>query len=470
MPATQEIDGDGKQQGQQVHQVQVQQLQPMHDMSQQRLPPPQLQPSPSQQAAGQQPAREEWSDEATDVVLEVWAQKHIQLNRGKLKKQEWDEVAGRVTQILGGGRNTKSWLQCKNKIDSIKKKYKAVRGQRASGGVRREWRLFEKVEYLLGAMGQGVSSPGGRRVSDGDGGGAGSAIVPPTDGGKQANTMTPGGGSSDGFRHFVNGGDDSNDDDDDEDDEEAQGQQQHHEQGQHGGTMQRGHEKHQNPPSGMPLQVVQQQGHHPQPQGHHHMPALELTPGSAQMAANGGALYHNPSPGMAGMAPAHQPGSQPGVMHMNQHPTSMPCNGDIRGMGGVSSGEKRRREEAAAAGAPAPPGHHGMHHAGAPPGMVPMGGGVPMDPTVFTPFQDLAAAVREFAAVYERVERLKMDRSFELERMRMEFAKEMEVQRMQVQLEVARLGPRAGPGVPGVGAAGVGMGGGPVQPTGHGMQ
>ena len=93
-----------------------------------------------------------------------------------------------------------------------------------------------------------------------------------------------------------------------------------------------------------------------------------------------------------------------------------------------------------------------------------------MDPTVLTPFQDLAAAVREFAAVYERVERLKMDRSFELERMRMEFAKEMEVQRMQVQLEVARLGPRAGPGVPGVGGAGVGVGGGSVQPAAHGMQ
>lgn len=58
---------------------------------------------------------------------------------------------------------------------------------------------------------------------------------------------------------------------------------------------------------------------------------------------------------------------------------------------------------------------------------------MPFDPAaMFSPFQDLAAAVREFASVYERVERLKMERSLELERMRMEFAKEMEVQRMQV--------------------------------------
>ena len=99
--------------------------------------------------------REEWSEQATDAVIDDWGEKHLAINRGKLKKQEWDEVAEKVSTRLGGGKNTKTWLQCKNKIDSIKKKYKIVSLQRASGTQKREWRLYDRVDSLLGgAMGR----------------------------------------------------------------------------------------------------------------------------------------------------------------------------------------------------------------------------------------------------------------------------------------------------------------------------
>ena len=109
--------------------------------------------------------REEWSEEATDAVIEEWGEKHLAINRGKLKKQEWDEVAEKVSNRLGGGKNTKTWLQCKNKIDSIKKKYKIVSLQRASGTQKREWRLYDRVDALLGGA---MARQGMNGESDGE--------------------------------------------------------------------------------------------------------------------------------------------------------------------------------------------------------------------------------------------------------------------------------------------------------------
>eukprot|EP00897_Mesotaenium_endlicherianum_P005113 jgi/Mesen1/462/ME000101S10693 len=112
--------------------------------------------------------REEWSEEATDAVLDIWGEKHLAINRGKLKKHEWDEVAEKVTSRLGAGKHTKTWLQCKNKIDSIKKKYKIVRNQKHTGILKKDWRLYEKVDALLGPWPRlaGNGGPGDGRMDD----------------------------------------------------------------------------------------------------------------------------------------------------------------------------------------------------------------------------------------------------------------------------------------------------------------
>lgn len=94
-------------------------------------------------------SREEWTDEATEVVLEIWGAKHLELDRGKLRKQDWDWVADQLTRRVGTSAGTKTWLQCKNKIDSIKKKYKIVHHQRINGTAKKRWRLFDKVHLLL---------------------------------------------------------------------------------------------------------------------------------------------------------------------------------------------------------------------------------------------------------------------------------------------------------------------------------
>ncbi|CAI5467234.1 unnamed protein product [Closterium sp. Yama58-4] len=50
----------------------------------------------------------------------------------------------------------------------------------------------------------------------------------------------------------------------------------------------------------------------------------------------------------------------------------------------------------------------------------------------------MALAVRQLAAVYEQVERAKLERLLETERMRMELSKDMEAQMMQMRVDMAR--------------------------------
>ncbi|CAA7018480.1 unnamed protein product [Microthlaspi erraticum] len=90
-----------------------------------------------------------WSEEATKVLIEAWGDRFSEPGKGTLKQQHWKEVA----EIVNESRQCKypkTDIQCKNRIDTVKKKYKQEKAKIASGDGPSKWVFFKKLETLIG--------------------------------------------------------------------------------------------------------------------------------------------------------------------------------------------------------------------------------------------------------------------------------------------------------------------------------
>ncbi|KAL1218914.1 Trihelix transcription factor ASIL1 [Cardamine amara subsp. amara] len=97
-----------------------------------------------------------WSEEATKVLIEAWGDRFSEPGKGTLKQQHWKEVA----EIVNKSRQCKypkTDIQCKNRIDTVKKKYKQEKAKIASGDGPSKWIFFKKLESLIG-VGGGTST------------------------------------------------------------------------------------------------------------------------------------------------------------------------------------------------------------------------------------------------------------------------------------------------------------------------
>ncbi|XP_068662101.1 uncharacterized protein [Aristolochia californica] len=107
--------------------------------------------------------REEWSDTAIGCLLDAYTEKYEQLNRGNLRGRDWEEVASIVSDRSDKQKSGKSVEQCKNKVDNLKKRYKAERHRLSNGSLSvSHWPWFKKMEQIVG------SSPSSKVVSDED--------------------------------------------------------------------------------------------------------------------------------------------------------------------------------------------------------------------------------------------------------------------------------------------------------------
>ncbi|CAL1388289.1 unnamed protein product [Linum trigynum] len=101
------------------------------------------------------PIREDcWSEEATATLVEAWGNRYVELNRGNLRQADWKEVAAAVNAIHGLTKKThRTDVQCKNRIDTIKKKYKVEKTRiTASNGVlTSSWPFFDRLDGLIGS-------------------------------------------------------------------------------------------------------------------------------------------------------------------------------------------------------------------------------------------------------------------------------------------------------------------------------
>lgn len=96
--------------------------------------------------------REEWSDSAIACLLDAYTEKYVQLNRGNLRGRDWEDVATVVSERCDKQKSGKSVEQCKNKVDNLKKRYKAERQRLSSGNLSvSHWPWFKKMEQIVGS-------------------------------------------------------------------------------------------------------------------------------------------------------------------------------------------------------------------------------------------------------------------------------------------------------------------------------
>lgn len=100
------------------------------------------------------PFREDcWSEEATGTLVDAWGRRYLELNRGNLRQKDWQEVADAVNERHGHTKKTmRTDVQCKNRIDTIKKKYKIEKARviESNGAFVSAWPFFEKLDVLIG--------------------------------------------------------------------------------------------------------------------------------------------------------------------------------------------------------------------------------------------------------------------------------------------------------------------------------
>ncbi|KAE8674251.1 hypothetical protein F3Y22_tig00111769pilonHSYRG00682 [Hibiscus syriacus] len=101
------------------------------------------------------PVREDcWSEEATSTLIDAWGRRYVELNRGNLRQMDWQDVADAVNALHGHTKKThRTDVQCKNRIDTIKKKYKIEKTTVAAsnGTLMSSWPFFERLDALIGS-------------------------------------------------------------------------------------------------------------------------------------------------------------------------------------------------------------------------------------------------------------------------------------------------------------------------------
>lgn len=104
-----------------------------------------------------------WSEGATAVLIEAWGERYLELSRGNLKQQHWKDVADIVASREDYSKPPKTDIQCKNRIDTVKKKYKLEKAKIAAGQGPSRWTFFERLDELIGptAKGNNTSGSGG---------------------------------------------------------------------------------------------------------------------------------------------------------------------------------------------------------------------------------------------------------------------------------------------------------------------
>lgn len=115
------------------------------------VPAPMLHTPPSRPL----PFREDcWSEEATSTLVDAWGRRYVELNRGNLRQKDWQEVADAVNSLHGHTKKTRRTdVQCKNRIDTLKKKYKIEKAKIAesNGTLTSSWPFFTRLDALIGS-------------------------------------------------------------------------------------------------------------------------------------------------------------------------------------------------------------------------------------------------------------------------------------------------------------------------------
>ncbi|KAF8400433.1 hypothetical protein HHK36_013731 [Tetracentron sinense] len=93
--------------------------------------------------------RDEWSEGGVMSLLDVYESKWLLRNRAKLKGSDWEEIAQQVSVRCSGTKPVKTPNQCKNKIESMKKRYRAESNGNNNSVSGSSWQFFTRMDGLL---------------------------------------------------------------------------------------------------------------------------------------------------------------------------------------------------------------------------------------------------------------------------------------------------------------------------------
>ncbi|KAK4413879.1 Trihelix transcription factor ASIL2 [Sesamum alatum] len=94
----------------------------------------------------------DWTEHETFVLLDAWGDRFLKQGRKSLRSEEWQEVAEKVSQE---SRIERTDTQCRNRLDTLKKKYKKEKMKSGeTGGSASEWVYFKKMDTLLSSQPQ----------------------------------------------------------------------------------------------------------------------------------------------------------------------------------------------------------------------------------------------------------------------------------------------------------------------------
>ncbi|KAG6418282.1 hypothetical protein SASPL_120483 [Salvia splendens] len=106
-------------------------------------PPPATPSAPKPSYGGRNPLTD-WTEHETLVLLDTWGDRFLKHGRKSLRGEEWQEVAEKVSL---GSKIERTDTQCRNRLDTLKKKYKKEKLKFGDSGS--EWVYFKKIDVLL---------------------------------------------------------------------------------------------------------------------------------------------------------------------------------------------------------------------------------------------------------------------------------------------------------------------------------
>lgn len=102
-----------------------------------------------------------WSEGATSVLIDAWGERYLELSRGNLKQKHWKEVADIVSSREDYTKIPRTDIQCKNRIDTVKKKYKTEKAKITAGGGPSKWPFYDRLDQLIGPASKNSASSAG---------------------------------------------------------------------------------------------------------------------------------------------------------------------------------------------------------------------------------------------------------------------------------------------------------------------
>ncbi|OIW09092.1 hypothetical protein TanjilG_16319 [Lupinus angustifolius] len=110
-----------------------------------RVPAPSA-AAPKPSSGGRNPLTD-WTEHETFVLLDVWGDRFLQHGRKSLRSEEWQEVAEKVSKV---SRVERTDTQCRNRLDTLKKKYKKekIKFPEMDGGTS-NWVYFKRMDKLM---------------------------------------------------------------------------------------------------------------------------------------------------------------------------------------------------------------------------------------------------------------------------------------------------------------------------------